>query len=490
MFFEPSGGNLSCRENTSSRFFFVAALCFWSTSAVAVSALPEFVELADKAGPAVVNISTMKVVNPSAPNNLRNFFNFKQKNMPNGGPLDDFFNQFEQFFNQPQGQRKHRSLGSGFIISSDGFIVTNNHVIADADKVTVNLQGHGKNGEGFDAEVIGRDPETDLALLKIDVGKPLPVLAFGDSGPIKVGQWVMAIGNPFGLEHTVTAGIISAKGRIIGSGPFDDFIQTDASINPGNSGGPLLNLQGEVIGINTAIVASGQGIGFAIPSNMAKRIIAQLKEHKTVQRGWLGVTIQDVDENTAKALELDPPRGALVASVLPGQPAEKAGLRTGDVIIEVNGAEVKTSNDLLRTIAALPPGEKVKVRVWRKGKGVSMTVRLGERDVTRLAQQQVPEEHEASGLGLSMRPVENEKEAKALGLDSPHGLLITVVADDSPAVRGDVRPGDVVLEVNQHPVNTVKEFLEVLERDGKEKGVVMLLIKRRGQNVFRTIPLE
>jgi serine protease Do len=303
----------------------------------------------------------------------------------------------------------------------------------------------------------------------------------------------MAIGNPFGLDHTVTAGIVSAKGRIIGSGPFDDFIQTDASINPGNSGGPLINLDGEVVGINSAIIASGQGIGFAIPSTMAERIIGQLKEHKKIKRGWIGVTIQDVDENAAKALGLDEPKGALVSSVMEGQPAAKGGVKTGDVIVEVNGEAVDSSSDLLRRIASLAPGDKAHLKVWRKGTTKRLTVVLGERDTKLLAQQgqgdQGDQGQVAQVLGLSARPV-TDKEAQALGLEAAQGLLVTQVDGDSAAAQADVRPGDVILEVNQQAVSTVEAMRSVVEHDGKDKGVVMLLIKRQGQNVFRTIPLD
>jgi serine protease Do len=470
---------------------FLAALTtalFLTTQAVAasVAGLPVFTGLAEKSGPAVVNISTVKLVKGNQ--QLQDFFRFHRS--PNGQrtPFDDFFDQFEKYFKQrpDAAPRKQRSLGSGFVISPDGYIVTNNHVIADADEVEVNLQGADKP---LPATIVGRDQETDLALLKVDAGRSLPVVSFGDSDKMKVGEWVMAIGNPFGLDHTVTVGIISAKGRIIGSGPFDDFIQTDASINPGNSGGPLLNMDGEVIGINSAIIASGQGIGFAVPSNLARKVIAQLKENKKVSRGWLGVTIQDVDENTAKALDLKEPKGALVASVIDGQPAAKAGVKSGDVIVEVNGEKVDDSSSLLRRIAGLAPGDKAKLTLWRAGKNLTVNVILGERDLKQMAQAQ-PQEKEAaeSSLGLSLRPVQ-DNEAEALGLDKPQGLLVTAVSQGSPAQEGDVRPGDVILQINQQPVTTVAKFKDILEGDAKKKGVLLLLIQRQGQSVFRTITL-
>ena len=300
-------------------------------SAQAAPVVPDFVPLVQSAGKAVVNISTEKKV------------------MQRGGMPSEMFRglppEFERFFEQFEGSgrnakpRTQRSLGTGFLISSDGYIVTNNHVVAGADTVLVNLQGSTGKEHSLKAQVIGTDEETDIALLKVKADAPLPFLNFGNSDKMEVGEWVLAIGNPFGLGHTVTAGILSAKGRNIQSGPFDNFLQTDASINPGNSGGPLINMEGKVIGINTAIIASGQGIGFAIPSSMAERIVNQLKQDKKVSRGWIGVTIQDVDENTAKALGLPEATGALIGSVMPDKPAAKGGMKDGDVVLEVNGQE-------------------------------------------------------------------------------------------------------------------------------------------------------
>jgi len=457
-------------------------LVFWGFSLAYSANLPDFTELAAKAGKAVVNIGTVKIVKGP---DIRGFF----RGFPRGyAPFDDFFDQFEKFFGpQFSRPRKQRSLGSGFIISADGYIVTNYHVVKGADQIKVTLES--KDGKKvFPAKIVGTDPETDLALLKIKADH-LPVLHFGDSDQAKVGQWVLAIGNPFGLDHTVTAGIISAKGRVIGEGPYDNFIQTDASINPGNSGGPLLNMQGEVIGINTAIIASGQGIGFAIPSNLAKKVIAQLKTKKKVERGWLGVSIQDVDENTAKALGLTEPKGALVASVNKGDPADKAGIKPGDVIIAVNGIPVKNAGDLTRKIGNLLPGTKITVSIWRKGKVKDVKVILGERNLAKLTkQEQLNKEFTFSELGIALRPVK-AKEAKALGLARPQGLLITGVEDGSLAAEYDLRPGDVILEENGYEVNTVEEFESVYKKYAKPKKVVMLLIKRRGENLFRTIPL-
>jgi serine protease Do len=467
-------------------------LLAWTAMAQARVPLPDITELVDKDGPAVVNISTTKTV--KAQEGVRDLFEQFHKR---GGPMDDFFEQFEKNFG-PQGRgggkgQKQRSMGSGFVISADGYIVTNNHVVDGADEVKVQFKHTEKP---LAAKIIGRDAETDLALLKIEGKSGLPYLEFGDSGKVKVGEWVLAIGNPFGLENTVTLGIVSAKGRIIGAGPFDNFIQTDASINPGNSGGPLIDLDGKVVGINTAIVASGQGIGFAIPSNMAKDVIAQLRDGKKVQRGCLGVSIQDIDENTAKALGMDSTKGALISSVMEGQPAAKAGIKTGDVITAVSGQKIDNSNDLLRRIAAIRPGESAELSILRKGSPVTVSVTLGERDAKKLAQNGRGQEGEneaegdvsASALGLSVRAL-TAKEAKAVGMDKAQGVLITEVADGSEAEQADVRPGDVILEINQRPVVSPEEFKKIVGEDGKKKGVVMLLIKRQNQTVFRTVPL-
>ncbi|WCB45019.1 DegQ family serine endoprotease [Nitratidesulfovibrio vulgaris] len=452
--------------------------------------LPDFRELAKNAGAAVVNISTEKTV--QAPENP---FGDMLRNAPQGTPFDRFFEQFERFHGKMRPQ-KQRSLGSGFIISADGYIVTNNHVIADADVIHVNIENETGKSASYDAKVIGTDEETDLALLKIDAKRQLPVLRFGDSDSLEVGEWLMAIGNPFGLDHSVTAGILSAKGRDIRSGPFDNFLQTDASINPGNSGGPLINMKGEVIGINTAIVASGQGIGFAIPSNMAARIIDQLKSDKKVRRGWIGVTIQDVDENTARALGLGEPRGALVGSVMPGEPADKAGIKAGDILLKVEGEDIADSGRLLRRVAALKPGETAKITLWRNGQTKTVNLTLGERTAEHLAAQggtprQTPESKQqaSSSLGLTVRPP-NAEEARALKLDRPQGLLVIAVEEGRPAADADIRAGDVVLSANLHPVNSTADLAKVVQEDAKRRGAVMLQIQRRGQTFFRTIPIE
>jgi serine protease Do len=290
-----------------------------------VSGMPvSFADLVEKLTPVVVNISTTTIVKSRQGNPFGN-----DMPLPRFFGGDEFFKRF--FENQPEREFKQRSLGSGFIISSDGYIFTNNHVIEKADKIKVKLA----TGKEYDAEVKGKDPTTDIALIKIKPDSSLPFVTFGDSDTLRIGEWVFAIGNPFGLEHTVTAGIVSAKGRVIGSGPYDNFIQTDASINPGNSGGPLFNLDGAVIGINSAIVAQAHGIGFAIPINTAKGILTDLKSKGSVTRGWLGISIQDITEGIAENLKIKDIKGAIVGYVFEGDPADKAGIKTGDIITEI-----------------------------------------------------------------------------------------------------------------------------------------------------------
>jgi serine protease Do len=447
--------------------------------------LPEFSSLAEKAGPAVVNISAetkAKGMRGQGP----------MPGMPRGQgqtPFDEFFQQFDQFFGRGMPMpRKERSLGSGFLISADGYILTNNHVVEGADKILVKTQQSQKN---YPAKIVGQDPDTDLALIKIDQ-KGLPFLKLADSNKAKVGEWVLAIGNPFGLDHTVTKGIISAKGRVIGAGPYDDFIQTDASINPGNSGGPLLNMDGEVVGINAAIVASGQGIGFAIPSSLAKEVLDQLKDGKKMRRGLLGVAVQDLDENTAKALGLKDTKGALVAQVTPGGPAEKAGVASGDVITQVGDQDVADSRDLTRRIGHMAPKEAVRLTLIRGGAVKKMSATLDERDAKTLAQAEGRDMDDAVSdavLGMQLKTV-SPKEAKALGSPAGKGLLVAGLDSDSAAAEAGVRRGDVILEMNQTPVNNVEQARKLVASDGKAKGAVMLLIVRQGQQTIRTIPVN
>ena len=459
--------------------FTMATLALTVSVAAAAPALPNFVPLAKSAGPAVVNISTEREVSTRMGGGF--------PGMPPG--MERFFEEFGPFWGQPQGPRKQSSLGSGFIISSDGYIVTNNHVVEGADKVFVNLEGDSDRAHSLEATVVGTDAETDIALLKVDAKRDLPVLNFGNSDTAEVGEWVVAIGNPFGLSNSVTAGILSAKGRDIHAGPFDNFLQTDASINPGNSGGPLINMAGEVIGINTAIVASGQGIGFAIPSNLASRIVEELKSGKKISRGWLGVTIQDVDENAAKALGLKDAQGALIGSVLPDEPAAKAGLKAGDIIVRVGRDDIRNSTELLRSVADLKPGTDVKITVLRNGKEFSTTVKLGERASQGMSQGGAQEEGGTS-LGLTIRPL-NKEDARSLQLPAnTEGLVILSVQPGSPAQEAGLRPGDVIQSANLTPVVSVDELASIVRKDCRERGAVMLQVNRRGESFFVTVPLD
>ena len=446
----------------------VATLAFPRPTPAAT--VPDFVVLAKDLKPAVVNISTSKTVRLRRPV-------LPGPRSPQQDFFDDFFDRF--FQGQPQTPRKERSLGSGFVISADGYILTNDHVVDGADEIKVRLS----DGRNFTATVKGLDPKLDLALLKIEAGDKLPVARLGDSGALKVGEWVMAIGNPFGLEQTVTVGIVSAKGRVIGAGPYDDFIQTDASINPGNSGGPLFNTAGEVVGINTAIVASGQGIGFATPINAAKSILTQLKETGHVSRGWLGVSVQLVTEDLAESFGLKEPKGALVAEVIADSPAEKAGIKRGDIILTFDGHEVDAINDLPRLVAATPAGKEVRLSIFRNGKTIEVTATVGKLQEER-------EETETAGassdrLGLNVADVTPEV-AQRYGLQAGKGALITGVDPAGPAAASNLHPGDLILEVNGRETRSATAFRAEVEKT-KPGEVLRLLIQRGDALLYTTV---
>ncbi|WP_372680868.1 DegQ family serine endoprotease [Desulfosarcina sp.] len=450
---------------------FGAATFLWGGApmvgtAHAFSAPESFSELAEAARPGVVNIRTVKIIKGGSPV-FRHFFG-----NPHGGnrnPFDEFFGPFQG--EGPQRDFKQRSLGSGFLIDGDGFIVTNNHVIEDADQIKVILA----DDKEFDAELVGRDPKTDLALIRIVGAKNLQPLELGNSENLKVGTWVVAIGSPFGLEQTVTAGIVSAKGRIIGSGPYDDFIQTDASINPGNSGGPLLNMDGEVVGINTAIIASGQGIGFAIPINMAKGIIDQLKDKGEVTRGWLGVGIQDLTPELADYYGLKAQKGVLVTQVFEGDPADKAGIKVNDIILSVDGRKVTTGRELSAMIANTPVGSQTTVDLIRDGKTKSLTVTLAKRDDDEktLATQS----RDNDELGIEVTDLDSDI-ARRFGIEGKeNGVLVTDVKDDSLAREADVRPGDIIKEINRTVVKDRNDFIQLMKKNEKSE-TIQLLVKR------------
>ena len=467
---------LKCKRSFSSFFIFClvlgAAAFLWAvTPAVnnvhAFSAPESFSELAEAARPGVVNIRTVKTIKGGSPV-FRHFFG-----NPHGGkrnPFDEFFGPFKG--DGQQRDFKQRSLGSGFLIDDNGFIVTNNHVIDDADQIKVIMA----DDKEFDAELVGRDPKTDLALIRIQGAKNLSHLELGDSEKLKVGTWVVAIGSPFGLEQTVTAGIVSAKGRIIGSGPYDDFIQTDASINPGNSGGPLLNMEGEVVGINTAIIASGQGIGFAIPINLAKGIIDQLKDRGEVTRGWLGVGIQDLTPELADYYGLKAEKGVLVTQVFEGDPADKAGLKVNDIILSVDGQSLSTGRDLSAKIANTPVGHKTKLELIREGKKKTLMVTLAKRDdEEKIVATQNRDNDE---LGIEVTDLDSDI-ARRFGIDGKeNGVLVTDVKDDSLAREADVRPGDIIKEINRIVVKDRNDFVRLM-KTSKDSETTQLLVKRR-----------
>jgi len=419
-----------------------------------------FSDLAEKVRPGVVNIQVVKKVQGA---DFRGF---------QGNPFGDFFGPFGM--NPPE--RRQEGVGSGFIINREGYILTNNHVVDGADQIKVKLAG----GNELAGRIVGRDPKTDLALIKVEASSALQPLTLGDSDALKVGSWVVAVGSPFGLEQTVTAGIVSAKGRVIGSGPYDNFIQTDASINPGNSGGPLINLQGQVVGINTAIIASGQGIGFAIPINMAKEIAPQLQKYGHVTRGLLGVAIQDVTPELAKAFGLKEKKGALVASVNPGGPAEKAGIEAGDLIVAFDGKPVADSKELPRIVAATPVGKTVTVTLLRDGKTLDRQVKVGEMEEKAVETAKAAPAHKTLGIGVQdLTP----QIARELGIKGTAGVVVTQVEPGSAAADAMLQAGDVIREVNRKPVRNVEEFMRKLEQT-KGQESILLLIQRGTGSLF------
>jgi serine protease Do len=454
----------------------------------AVLAPDTFANLAKQVSGAVVNISAEKIVK----NQMQEMFGQGPKRpkqgpapeMPFGpeGAPRDFRDFFDKFFGEMPKSYKARSLGSGFIIDPKGYVVTNNHVVEGADKIKIILVG----GKEYQATVKGRDPKTDLALIQI-VNPPaeLPFLKLGDSDAIQVGDWVLAVGNPFGLGHTVTQGIISAKGRVIGAGPYDNFLQTDASINPGNSGGPLLNLKGEVIGINTAILASGQGIGFATPSTIAKSVIPQLESKGKVVRGMIGVQVQNVTPELAKSFGMTEAHGALVAEVNPESPAAKAGIQQGDIIIEFNGTPIHEMNELPRMVASLAPGSKAALKVLREGKEKTMNLTVVELTDEKQAQAKEEGAAEKTPLGLEVQNL-TPTLAQQFRLRDNKGVVVVQVESGTPAADANIRPGDLILEVNGAVVGTVKEYREAVAKVKKDT-VARFLIKRLGNTLYLTV---
>jgi serine protease Do len=385
----------------------------------------------------------------------------------------------------PQMGRAPTGRGSGFIITADGYILTNNHVVDGATRVQVRLD----DGRELDAKVVGRDPQTDLALLKIDAAS-LPVVPLGESGTLRVGEPVMAVGNPFGLEQTVTTGIVSATGRVIGEGPYDDFIQTDASINPGNSGGPLINARGEASGINTAIVSGSGGsigIGFAVPVHLAKFAVPQLAETGRVERGWLGVTAQPLTRDLAAGLGLARTEGALVSQVWDGSPALAAGMRRGDVIVELDGRKITRATDLSLLVAASPIGKDIAVSVLRDGKPMTLTARVARREGPAGVAATAPpaEAGQRARLGVAVEAL-TPALAGQLGLGETTGVIVRQVQGGSPAAEAGIRPGDVIVEANRQPVKSVEDLRRAV--DATQSGTaVLLLIQRDGASSYLTL---
>jgi serine protease Do len=463
--------------------------------------LPSFSPLVKKVLPAVVNISVVEK-SDVADDAEQDSDQGGQQGAPSS-PFDEFLRRF--FEQQGQGfpgmpmhprPEQRMALGSGFIIDPAGYVVTNNHVVSNADKVTVILQ----DGSKHPAKVLGRDSKTDLALLKIDAKEPLPYVSWGDSNQEQVGDWVLAVGNPFGLGGTVSSGIISARGRDIHSGPYDDYLQLDAAINRGNSGGPTFNLNGQVIGINTAIYSpngGSVGIGFAIPSSLAKPVIEQLREHGKVERGWLGVQIQEVTPEIAKGLGLPHAEGALVADVTPKSPAAHAGVKQGDVILSFNGHKVAKVRDLPIVVAETPVGDHAKVEVFRNGKDQDLTVDIGKMpenpQVAENQQQGGQDENGASAtaLGLKLAPLTGEMRQRAGVPKSVKGVVVTGVDDSSPLAELGIQPGDVIEQVNQQPVTTPQQAESKLKeaQKGANKNV-LLLINRHGTNQYLALSMS
>lgn len=450
----------------------------------ALAAPDSFAELADKVSPSVVNITTSTTVAaPARPGPM----------FPEGSPLDDLFRDF----GMPQGPgqggpRRSNALGSGFVISEDGYIVTNNHVIEGADEIEVEFF----SGNMLPAKVIGTDPKTDVALLKVESPEPLPFVSFGDSDVMRVGDWVMAVGNPLGQGFSVSAGIISARNREL-SGTYDDYLQTDAAINRGNSGGPLFNMTGDVVGVNTAILSPNGGsigIGFSMASNVVQKVVTQLKEFGETRRGWLGVKIQDITPDMAEAMGLAKASGALVSEV-PEGPAADAGMKAGDVITAFDGGEVKDTRDLVRRVADAPVGQAVRVVVTRDGKSETLLVTLGRRELAEgeavPAAVAKPQATERDLLGMVIVPLTPEL-ATELGLSSgATGLVVKSVAEDSEAFAKGVRAGDVITEAGQQPVGTLDD-LDARIAEAKDAGrkSLLILIRRGGEPRFVALPVS
>ncbi len=476
----------------------VSAIGFWQlapSSSVAASpahddiaraelAPASFADVIGPVKPAVVNISTSarlarprRGATPGSP-------------FPPGSPFEEFFRRFMQ----PQSDQERqgplvRGAGSGFLIDPDGYVVTNHHVVEQAESITVTLD----DGCKYDAELLGSDTKTDLALLKVEAEEALPYASFGNSDETRVGDWVIAIGNPFGLGGTATTGIVSARGRDIQAGPFDDFLQIDAPINRGNSGGPLFDMNGRVVGINTAIYSpngGSVGIGFAIPAAQAEPVIEALRTEGHVERGWLGVEIQPVDEDIAESLGLETAEGALVARVMKDSPAESAGVTPGDIILGVNGERAETLKDVTRAVAAARPGDEVTVDVWRDGKRESLAVTIGESEEASGRPSRLEESDAPSGkLGFTLSELSPESRRRFQVRDDVEGALVVSVRPDGPAARKGLRPGDVITMVGRQPVRSVEETATAI-KELESRGTLLLQVARGERRSFVAVPLD
>jgi len=450
----------------------------------AKSAPDSFADLAEKLSPSVVNISTTTVIEDKSR---------QMPSFPPGSPFEEFFKQFDQ----PGGKkRKAQSLGSGFIIDETGYVITNNHVIDNAEKIMVILY----DDTSFEATVVGKDPKTDVALLKIDPKKTkLTAVKFGDSNNLRVGDWVMAIGNPFGFGGTVTAGIVSARGRNL-SGSYDDYIQTDASINRGNSGGPLFDMKGNVVGINTAIFSQSGGsvgIGFAVSSNLAKQVTDQLKQYGRTKRGWLGVLIQEISQEIADSLGMKSAKGALVSSATEGGPAEKAGVKTGDVILKFNDIEIESMKELPKVVAGTPVGKSVPLVILRNGKELTLNVVLGELELAEKenligqANNSGSDSKEYEKLGFVAEELNSSNKSKFNIKDVDKGIVITSVKEESPAQAAGIVAGMVIVRVGQVEVNSLSVIDQALQSAIKQKRKALLfLVKVENGTRFVAIELK
>jgi serine protease Do len=461
------GGGFAVAREVQNRVIPAAAHAD-ETRAQSRASLPAFADLAERVSPAVVNIKVTAVAKTDFPDE------FFGEDFPFPGPRRSIPQQPREF--------RRQGSGSGFIIRKDGLILTNNHVVANAQEITVTLS----DKQQYKAKILGRDPKTDLAVLKIDSKATLPSANLGNSDELRVGDWVMAIGNPFGLTNTVTSGIVSAKGRAIGAGPYDDFIQTDASINPGNSGGPLFNMNGEVVGINTAIFSQSGGnigIGFAIPVNLVKNLVPELETKGSVTRGWLGVSVQPVTADLARSFNLDKEQGALVGDVTAQGPAEKAGIKRGDVIVSYDGKKIHETATLPALVAATPVGKTIPVEVVRDAKMLSVNVTIARLNEQTSA---VDPQQEKGEWGLALQNIPPEQR-RTMNLPGKDGVLVTSVVPGSPAANANVQSGDVILQVNQTPVGSVQGMKDEIAKSKGDKPLLLLIRRADGSTSYAAL---